>query len=63
MPETQLYMKGKAIWRLWAKALGEKTGNTDHEANIVALIRSVIVGLSIITNIIIALGVFRHWND
>ena len=56
-------MKVKAIWRLWAKALGEKSGNTDHEANIVALIRSIMYFSIFITNCFIVAGVFRHWND
>ena len=32
---------GKA-WRLWAKALGTKEGNTDLEANLVAIIRTIL---------------------
>jgi hypothetical protein len=49
------------IWRLWAKALGEKTGNTDKEANRIACIRTLIVATYIITNIFIVAGVIRHW--
>lgn len=51
------------LWSLWAKALGAKAGNTDKEANIVALIRTGITLLYLVTNIIIMLGVWRHWND
>jgi hypothetical protein len=46
---------------MWAKALGEKAGNTDREANRVALIRTLIVLSYIITNIFIVAGVIRHW--
>lgn len=49
------------IWRVWAKALGEKAGNTDAEANRVACIRTCIVLCYIITNCFIAAGVIHHW--
>lgn len=49
------------MWRLWAKALGEKYGNNDVEADKIALIRSVIVLSYIITNCFIIAGVIRHW--
>lgn len=48
-------------WRLWAKALGEKAGASDREANKIALIRTAIVLSYIITNIFIISGVIRHW--
>ena len=51
----------KRIWRLWAKALGEKAGKDDFEADKVALIRTIIVATYIITNIFIVAGVIRHW--
>jgi len=49
------------LWRLWTKALGEKSGSTDREADCIALIRTFIVVLSLVTNVIIVLGVIRHW--
>jgi len=49
------------LWRLWAKALGEKAGNTDAEADRIASIRTVIVLIYIITNFFIIAGVIRHW--
>jgi hypothetical protein len=58
---TRLSTKAKNIWRIWAKALGEKTGATDQEADKVALIRTVIVLTYIITNLFIIAGVLRHW--
>lgn len=30
----------KKIWRVWAKSLGEKVGETDAQADTVALIRT-----------------------
>ena len=49
------------MWRLWAKALGEKLGNTDKEADKIALIRTIIIVSYIVTNIFIVAGVIRHW--
>lgn len=51
----------KNVWRIWAKALGEKTGNTDREADRVAIIRTLIVLSYITTNCFIIAGVIRHW--
>jgi len=53
----------KRFWRLWANALGTKSGTTDREADIVATIRTIIVLIYIITNFVIVAGVIRHWND
>jgi len=49
------------FWRLWAKALGEKAGNTDSESDRIACIRTLIVLSYIITNCFIVAGVIRHW--
>lgn len=49
------------MWRLWAKALGEKNGKTDSEADKIALIRTGILACYIITNLFIIAGVLRHW--
>lgn len=51
----------KKFWRLIAKALGEKSGKTDEEADQIACIRAVIVLTYIITNCFIVAGVIRHW--
>ena len=49
------------MWRLWAKALGEKAGSNQLEADRIALVRTVIVAVAIITNLFIVAGVIRHW--
>jgi len=54
--------KGITMWRLWAKALGQKEGITDSEADVVAAIRTAIVALYIVTNLFIIAGILRHWN-
>lgn len=51
------------VWRLWAKALGEKSGSSDEEADRIACIRTAIVLVYIITNLFIVAGVIRHWNS
>ena len=52
---------GLDMWKLWAKALGEKASENKAEADKVALIRTAIVGCYIITNLFIVAGVLRHW--
>jgi hypothetical protein len=49
------------MWHLWAKSLGEKASKDDTEADKVAVIRTLIVSVYIITNIFIIAGVIRHW--
>lgn len=43
----------KKIWRLWAKAIGEKDGSTDKEADTIAIIRTVIVMVNFMTCFVI----------
>ena len=40
----------KKWWRVWAKALGEKSGKTDKEADFIAIIRTLIFIQLVITN-------------
>lgn len=49
------------IWKIWARALGEKAGVSNSEADQVAIIRTLIVLCYIITNCVIVAGVIRHW--
>ena len=51
------------MWKLWAKALGEKALPDNKESDKVAIIRTIIVLIYIITNFFIIAGVLRHWND
>lgn len=53
----------KKIWRVWAKALGEKSGKSDKEADKIALIRTFIFVQLVVTNCFIIAGNIRHWND
>lgn len=49
------------MWKIWAKALGEKASACDKESDKVAVVRTVIVLCYIITNLFIIAGVIRHW--
>ncbi len=51
------------MWRLWCKALGEKVGKNNKEADKVAVVRTIIFATYLITNLFICAGVVRHWND
>ena len=51
----------KSFWRIWAKSLGEKASEDNCEADKVALIRTIIVLIYIITNMFIIAGVIRRW--
>lgn len=55
--------KRKTVWRLWAKALGEKASKNDKESDYVAYIRTFLFSTYLITNCFIIAGVIRHWND
>lgn len=51
------------MWRLWAKALGEKATKNDKEADYVAGVRTLLFFTYLLTNCFIVAGVMRHWND
>ena len=51
--------KRKTVWRLLAKALGEKASKCDKEADKIALIRLLITLQILITNCFIIYGVIR----
>ena len=60
MQETRLSTRVR-LWRIWSKALGEKSGATDRESDQIACIRTIIVLTYIITNLFIVAGIIRHW--
>jgi hypothetical protein len=55
--------KSKSAWRIWAKALGEKSGKDDREADTVARIRTLIFVSYLVTNVAIVANAVRHWDD
>jgi len=62
--QDNLCMKRKqTLFRLLAKALGEKASKNDREADNIAHIRIFIFLTYLITNCFIIAGVIRHWNS
>jgi len=55
--------KRRKVWRLWAKALGEKSGKDDRESDTIAWIRTIIFVSYMVTNMAIVANAVRHWND
>jgi hypothetical protein len=51
----------RKAWRLWAKAIGEKSGVNVKEADRISIIRTAIVLCYVITNFFIIAGVIHHW--
>jgi hypothetical protein len=39
--KLRTWSKIRMWWRIWAKSLGEKVGETDRQANTIAVIRSI----------------------
>lgn len=50
------------MWKIWCKALGQKEGKNNREADAVAVIRTCILIGYMVTNCFIIAGVVRHWN-
>ena len=55
--------KSRSAWRIWARALGEKSGKNDREADIVAGIRTFILLAYMVTNVAIVANAIRHWDN
>ena len=51
------------MWKIWCKALGQKEGKSNREADAVAVIRTLILLGYMITNSFIMAGGVRHWNS
>jgi hypothetical protein len=50
------------FWYIWSKALGEKAHEDRSTADKVAIIRTAIAAICIITNILISLNIIFHWT-
>jgi len=51
----------KKLWRIWAKALGEKASTDDAEADVIAGIRTLIVIVNFITCFFIMTNIVHNW--
>ncbi len=49
----------KKMWRIWAKALGEKA---EENADSVAFVRTLVIFQAIITNILISINIILNWK-
>ena len=59
-PTSPLFME-LVMWRIWAKALGEKASPCDRESDRVALIRTLLIAQAIIANIFLIANAIHHW--
>ena len=51
----------RKIWTLWAKSLGDKSSKLDREADIIAVMRTIIVLANLTTCMFIVANVIKHW--
>ena len=51
----------RKIWTLWAKSLGDKSSELDREADIIAVMRTLIVLVNFITCMFIVANIIKHW--
>lgn len=51
----------RKLWRIWAKALGEKASTDDTEADVIAGIRTLIVIVNFITCFFIMVNIIHNW--
>ena len=51
----------KKLWRLWAKSLGDKSSELDREADIIAIMRTIIVLVNFITCFFIVANIIMKW--
>ena len=49
------------LWRIRAKALGEKASSDSDEADRIAVISALIIGVNFITCFFIMANTIRHW--
>lgn len=48
----------RSFWRIWAKALGEKS---EENADTVALVRTLLIMQAIVTNVLISINIIINW--
>jgi hypothetical protein len=60
-PPTSPLFTELVMWRIWAKALGEKASSCDRESDKVALIRTLFIVQAIIANIFLIANAIHHW--
>jgi len=51
------------LWRLWCKAVGEKSGKNNNESDAIALIRTIVVLQAVVTNFFITFNILKRWYE
>ncbi len=51
----------KRFWKLWAMSLGQKATEDKSDADTVAIIRSIIVGINILSAILLIINIIHKW--
>lgn len=49
------------MWRLWAKALGQRASDCNSESDRVAWIRTFLIAQGILANIFLIANAIHHW--
>lgn len=49
------------MWKIWCKALGEKSGSTDKQSDGIAFVRTLLVVQAIVTNVFIVVNIIIGW--
>jgi hypothetical protein len=55
--------KSEKMWRIWARALGDKPYRSKRHSDQVAFVRTCIFLSYLATNVFIVAGVIRHWGN
>lgn len=50
-------------WRLWCKAVGEKSGVSRKESDHIAFIRTLLVLQAVVTNLFITANIILRWFE
>jgi hypothetical protein len=50
-----------SLWRLWCKAVGEKSGSSSKDSDHIAFIRTLLILQAIVTNLFITLNIIISW--
>ena len=52
----------KYIWRVWVKSLGAKADEDDTISDHVAIVRTLILFVYVVTNCFIVANIVKNWN-
>jgi hypothetical protein len=58
MKKLEMIINLRKLWRIWAKALGEKASDN---ADAVAIVRTLLITQAVITNVLISINIIIKW--